>query len=220
MSQSVAYCLCQRMRQLSAVRLQRLPGTASLTVFNVTLATILSGTPQNDSILPQFQAPSSCRRNAAPASGRNTSVWPARRRHCGPWWKRSRGERRISGRRRRLPDCDRNRWVALHAQALPPVVLDPVLCPAVHLMGFLSAVQVHKAQPIRHYKPVALKKSEIPLTVPQSPNFSDRFRLWSWQENHRFPSRAFYFCGSWPCNICLFGTKSYYLTMFWIVMHF
>ncbi|XP_073325599.1 targeting protein for Xklp2 isoform X2 [Pagrus major] len=37
--------------------------------------------------------------------------------------------------------------------------------------------QVHKAQPIRHYKPVALKKSEVPLTVPQSPNFSDRFRL-------------------------------------------
>ncbi|KAF7658416.1 hypothetical protein LDENG_00013260 [Lucifuga dentata] len=37
--------------------------------------------------------------------------------------------------------------------------------------------QVHKAQPIRHYKPVALKKSELPLTVPQSPNFSERFRL-------------------------------------------
>ncbi|KAM6982044.1 targeting protein for Xklp2 [Tautogolabrus adspersus] len=37
--------------------------------------------------------------------------------------------------------------------------------------------QVHKAQPIRHYKPVALKKSEVPLTVPHSPNFSDRFRL-------------------------------------------
>ncbi|XP_074536647.1 targeting protein for Xklp2 isoform X2 [Halichoeres trimaculatus] len=37
--------------------------------------------------------------------------------------------------------------------------------------------QVHKAQPIRHYKPVALKKSELPLTVPHSPNFSDRFRL-------------------------------------------
>ncbi|XP_034551521.1 targeting protein for Xklp2 isoform X2 [Notolabrus celidotus] len=37
--------------------------------------------------------------------------------------------------------------------------------------------QVHKAQPIRHYKPVALKKSELPLTIPHSPNFSDRFRL-------------------------------------------
>uniref|UniRef100_A0A3Q3X5K1 Uncharacterized protein n=1 Tax=Mola mola TaxID=94237 RepID=A0A3Q3X5K1_MOLML len=37
--------------------------------------------------------------------------------------------------------------------------------------------QVHKAQPVRHYKPVALKKSVVPLTVPQSPNFSDRFRL-------------------------------------------
>ncbi|XP_026224636.1 targeting protein for Xklp2 isoform X2 [Anabas testudineus] len=41
----------------------------------------------------------------------------------------------------------------------------------------LRQEQVHKAQPIRHYKPVALKKSEVPLTVPQSPNFSDRFRL-------------------------------------------
>lgn len=39
-------------------------------------------------------------------------------------------------------------------------------------------LQVHKAQPIRHYKPVAVKKSEVPLTVPESPNFSDRFRLW------------------------------------------
>ncbi|KAM8864791.1 targeting protein for Xklp2 isoform 1-T4 [Spinachia spinachia] len=37
--------------------------------------------------------------------------------------------------------------------------------------------QVHSAQPIRHYKPVAVKKSEVPLTVPHSPNFSDRFRL-------------------------------------------
>uniref|UniRef100_A0A3B4T9X9 TPX2 microtubule nucleation factor n=1 Tax=Seriola dumerili TaxID=41447 RepID=A0A3B4T9X9_SERDU len=41
----------------------------------------------------------------------------------------------------------------------------------------LRQEQVHKAQPIRHYKPVAVKKSEVPLTVPHSPNFSDRFRL-------------------------------------------
>uniref|UniRef100_A0A1A8Q9Q3 TPX2, microtubule-associated, homolog n=1 Tax=Nothobranchius rachovii TaxID=451742 RepID=A0A1A8Q9Q3_9TELE len=41
----------------------------------------------------------------------------------------------------------------------------------------LRQEQVHKAQPIRHYKPVQLKKSEIPLTVPESPNFSDRFRV-------------------------------------------
>ncbi|KAK1898103.1 Targeting protein for Xklp2-B [Dissostichus eleginoides] len=37
--------------------------------------------------------------------------------------------------------------------------------------------QVHAAQPIRHYKPVAVKKSEVALTIPHSPNFSDRFRL-------------------------------------------
>lgn len=46
----------------------------------------------------------------------------------------------------------------------------------VYLTGFILS-QVHKAQPIRHYKPVELKQSEVSLTVPQSPNFSDRFRL-------------------------------------------
>ncbi|XP_062871504.1 targeting protein for Xklp2 [Trichomycterus rosablanca] len=37
--------------------------------------------------------------------------------------------------------------------------------------------QVHKAQPVRRYKPIELKHSETTLTVPQSPKFSDRFRL-------------------------------------------
>lgn len=41
----------------------------------------------------------------------------------------------------------------------------------------LRQEQVHKAQPIKHYRCVKVKKSEIPLTVPQSPNFSDRFRM-------------------------------------------
>ncbi|XP_054625027.1 targeting protein for Xklp2 isoform X2 [Dunckerocampus dactyliophorus] len=41
----------------------------------------------------------------------------------------------------------------------------------------LRQEQVHKAQPIRHYKTVEVKKSDAPLTVPKSPNFSDRFRL-------------------------------------------
>ncbi|XP_069581306.1 targeting protein for Xklp2 isoform X1 [Brachyistius frenatus] len=41
----------------------------------------------------------------------------------------------------------------------------------------LRQEQVHKARPVRNYKPVAVKKSEVPLTVPESPNFSDRFRL-------------------------------------------
>ncbi|XP_024119627.1 targeting protein for Xklp2 [Oryzias melastigma] len=44
-------------------------------------------------------------------------------------------------------------------------------------IAMLRQEQVHKAQPIRQYKPVMVKKSEIPLTVPASPNFSDRFRL-------------------------------------------
>uniref|UniRef100_A0A671SCY6 Targeting protein for Xklp2-B-like n=1 Tax=Sinocyclocheilus anshuiensis TaxID=1608454 RepID=A0A671SCY6_9TELE len=39
----------------------------------------------------------------------------------------------------------------------------------------LRQEQVCKAQPIRRYKPMELKKSEVSLTVPQSPNFSDRF---------------------------------------------
>uniref|UniRef100_W5MG98 TPX2 microtubule nucleation factor n=1 Tax=Lepisosteus oculatus TaxID=7918 RepID=W5MG98_LEPOC len=41
----------------------------------------------------------------------------------------------------------------------------------------LRQEQVHKAQPVRRYKPLELKKSEVSLTVPQSPNFSDRFRV-------------------------------------------
>uniref|UniRef100_A0A3Q1GEB5 TPX2 microtubule nucleation factor n=1 Tax=Acanthochromis polyacanthus TaxID=80966 RepID=A0A3Q1GEB5_9TELE len=41
----------------------------------------------------------------------------------------------------------------------------------------LRKEQVHRAQPIRHYKPVAVKKSDTPLTVPESPNFSARFRF-------------------------------------------
>uniref|UniRef100_A0A3B4BHE1 Uncharacterized protein n=1 Tax=Periophthalmus magnuspinnatus TaxID=409849 RepID=A0A3B4BHE1_9GOBI len=41
----------------------------------------------------------------------------------------------------------------------------------------LRQEQVHKAQPIKHYRCVKVKKSEMPLTVPQSPNFSDRFRM-------------------------------------------
>ncbi|KAJ8016369.1 hypothetical protein DPEC_G00006490 [Dallia pectoralis] len=41
----------------------------------------------------------------------------------------------------------------------------------------LRQEQVHKAQPIRHYKQLELKKSDVTLTVPQSPNFSDRFRM-------------------------------------------
>ncbi|KAJ6655887.1 hypothetical protein lerEdw1_004657 [Lerista edwardsae] len=35
---------------------------------------------------------------------------------------------------------------------------------------------VHKANPIRKYQAVEVKASDQPLTVPQSPNFSDRFR--------------------------------------------
>ncbi|XP_059396580.1 targeting protein for Xklp2-B-like isoform X1 [Carassius carassius] len=41
----------------------------------------------------------------------------------------------------------------------------------------LRQEQVRKAQPIRRYKPMELKKSDVSLTVPQSPNFSDRFRM-------------------------------------------
>ncbi|NXI56980.1 TPX2B protein, partial [Chloroceryle aenea] len=35
---------------------------------------------------------------------------------------------------------------------------------------------VHKANPIRKYRSVEVKPSDQPLTVPKSPNFSDRFR--------------------------------------------
>ncbi|KAM4604557.1 targeting protein for Xklp2 isoform 2-T2 [Discoglossus pictus] len=35
---------------------------------------------------------------------------------------------------------------------------------------------VHKAQPVRKYRPVEVKTSDMPLTIPKSPNFSDRFK--------------------------------------------
>ena len=41
------------------------------------------------------------------------------------------------------------------------------------VFGFL---QVHKANPIRKYRSVEVKPSDQPLTMPKSPNFSDRFR--------------------------------------------
>ncbi|KAF0036519.1 hypothetical protein F2P81_011831 [Scophthalmus maximus] len=44
-------------------------------------------------------------------------------------------------------------------------------------VAMLRQEQVHKARPVRHYKPVDVKKSDVLLTVPHSPNFSDRFRL-------------------------------------------
>ncbi|XP_029362455.1 targeting protein for Xklp2 isoform X2 [Echeneis naucrates] len=44
-------------------------------------------------------------------------------------------------------------------------------------IAMLRQQQVHKAQPIRRYKPVEVKQSDVLLTIPQSPNFSDRFRL-------------------------------------------
>lgn len=36
---------------------------------------------------------------------------------------------------------------------------------------------VHKAQPIRKFKSLEVKTSDLPLTVPKSPNFSDRFKI-------------------------------------------
>ncbi|KAM4649769.1 targeting protein for Xklp2 isoform 1-T6 [Amazona ochrocephala] len=40
----------------------------------------------------------------------------------------------------------------------------------------LRQEMVHKANPIRKYRSLELKSSEQPLTMPKSPNFSDRFR--------------------------------------------
>ncbi|XP_063815177.1 targeting protein for Xklp2 isoform X2 [Pseudophryne corroboree] len=36
---------------------------------------------------------------------------------------------------------------------------------------------VHKAHPIRKFKQVVLKTSDAPLTIPKTPNFSDRFKI-------------------------------------------
>ena len=40
----------------------------------------------------------------------------------------------------------------------------------------LRNAAVHQANPIRHYKPVEIKPSEKPLTVTESPRFSERLR--------------------------------------------
>ncbi|NXN88774.1 TPX2 protein, partial [Bombycilla garrulus] len=40
----------------------------------------------------------------------------------------------------------------------------------------LRQEMVHKANPIRKYRSVEVKRSDQPLTTPKSPNFSDRFR--------------------------------------------
>ncbi len=54
------------------------------------------------------------------------------------------------------------------------LIISPIYI--VHLNPSLFR-KVRKAQPVRRYKPMELKKSDVSLTVPQSPNFSDRFRL-------------------------------------------
>ncbi|XP_070600458.1 targeting protein for Xklp2 isoform X2 [Erythrolamprus reginae] len=43
-------------------------------------------------------------------------------------------------------------------------------------MAKLREEMVHKANPIRQYSNVEIKASDHPLTVPRSPNFSDRFQ--------------------------------------------
>ncbi len=40
----------------------------------------------------------------------------------------------------------------------------------------LRVEAVHKAKPIRNYKPVEVKKSDKPLTQPETPHFSERLR--------------------------------------------
>ncbi|XP_068120194.1 targeting protein for Xklp2 isoform X2 [Hyperolius riggenbachi] len=36
---------------------------------------------------------------------------------------------------------------------------------------------VHKAQPIKKFRPVEIKASDLPLTIPKTPKFSDRFKI-------------------------------------------
>lgn len=42
------------------------------------------------------------------------------------------------------------------------------------LIKNLRQKTIHKAEPIKKYKPVLIKKSERPITVPHSPRFSIR----------------------------------------------
>lgn len=79
----------------------------------VSFTTFFRGTHEKALILLQLWRPLSCRPSGGPESGRSTSGWPARRRLSGRWWRRSRGERRRRGRRKRSQGCDKNRWLGL-----------------------------------------------------------------------------------------------------------
>lgn len=61
-------------------------------------------------VLLQYQMPLSCQQSDGPERGKNMSGQPWRRRPLGPWWKRSRSERRSRGKKMRLLNCDKNRW--------------------------------------------------------------------------------------------------------------
>lgn len=43
-------------------------------------------------------------------------------------------------------------------------------------MARARAEAVHKAQPVRHYRSIDLLPSSQPLTIPESPKFSERLR--------------------------------------------
>lgn len=56
-------------------------------------------------------------------------------------------------------------------------IITATICFVLPLLIFIFP-QVHKANPIRKYRSLEVKSSHQPLTVPKSPNFSDRFRIW------------------------------------------
>lgn len=41
-------------------------------------------------------------------------------------------------------------------------------------MKNMRQLTIHKPEPIKKYKPVLIRKSERPITVPRSPRFSNR----------------------------------------------
>ena len=63
----------------------------------------------NSLSLPQLWRTLSCRQSDVPGSARSTRDWSARRRLSGSSWRRSRGERRSSDKKRRSPACGKNR---------------------------------------------------------------------------------------------------------------
>lgn len=139
-------------------------------------------------MLPQYRRPSSCRQSDGPERGKSTSERPGRRRPWGPWWRRSRNERRSRGRERKSLGYDKSRWVAKSAwpcgftcsssnrQTIPPF-------PAGSQGSAHQALQARGAEEERassHRSPVSELLRPFPLVILlQTPRSLEMLLFWN-----------------------------------------